>query len=122
MEKKRVYTIADEIGITSKELIAKLEELDIKVSSHMSTLTREEADIIVEMFKEEKAVKVKPKEKEVKKVDLVLEHTEHEEEPENKKSEKQDKKEKNKKQDKKESKNTGHIEIRKEEKQESRSG
>ncbi|MGP1488301.1 MAG: translation initiation factor IF-2 [Peptoanaerobacter stomatis] len=117
MEKKRVYTIADEIGITSKELIAKLEELDIKVSSHMSTLTREEADIIVEMFKEEKAVKVKPKEKEVKKVDLVLEHTEHEEEPENKKSEKQDKKEKNKKQDKKESKNTGHIEIRKEEKQ-----
>ena len=117
MEKKRVYTIADEIGITSKELIAKLEELDIKVSSHMSTLTREEADIIVEMFKEEKAVKVKPKEKEVKKVDLVLEHTEHEEEPENKKSEKQDKKEKNKKQDKKESKNTEHIEAKKEEKQ-----
>lgn len=117
MEKKRVYTIADEIGITSKELIAKLEELDIKVSSHMSTLTREEADIIVEMFKEEKAVKVKPKEKEVKKVDLVLEHTEHEEEPKNKKNEKQDKKEKNKKQDKKESKNTEHIEAKKEEKQ-----
>ncbi|MGP1597387.1 translation initiation factor IF-2 [Peptoanaerobacter stomatis] len=117
MEKKRVYTIADEIGITSKELIAKLEELDIKVSSHMSTLTREEADIIVEMFKEEKAVKVKPKEKEVKKVDLVLEHSDHEEEPKNKKNEKQDKKEKNKKQDKKESKNTEHIEAKKEEKQ-----
>lgn len=117
MEKKRVYTIADEIGITSKELIAKLEELDIKVSSHMSTLTREEADIIVEMFKEEKAVKVKPKEKEVKKVDLVLEHSDHEEEPKNKKNEKQDKKEKNKKQDKKESKNTEHIGAKKEEKQ-----
>ena len=117
MEKKRVYTIADEIGITSKELIAKLEELDIKVSSHMSTLTREEADIIVEMFKEEKAVKVKPKEKEVKKVDLVLERSDHEEEPKNKKNEKQDKKEKNKKQDKKESKNTEHIEAKKEEKQ-----
>ncbi|MGP1411202.1 MAG: translation initiation factor IF-2 [Peptoanaerobacter stomatis] len=117
MEKKRVYTIADEIGITSKELIAKLEELDIKVSSHMSTLTREEADIIVEMFKEEKAVKVKPKEKEVKKVDLVLEHSDQEEEPKNKKNEKQDKKEKNKKQDKKESKNTEHIEAKKEEKQ-----
>jgi translation initiation factor IF-2 len=117
LEKKRVYTIADEIGITSKELIAKLEELDIKVSSHMSTLTREEADIIVEMFKEEKAIKVKPKEKEVKKVDLVLEHSDHEEEPKNKKNEKQDKKEKNKKQDKKESKNTEHIEAKKEEKQ-----
>ena len=75
MEKKRVYTIADEIGISSKELISKLEELDIKVSSHMSTLTKEEADIIVEMFKEEKDIKkqeqlkeketIKKKEKEI---------------------------------------------------------
>ena len=62
MEKKRVYTIAEELGIPSKELIAKLEELDIKVSSHMSTLTIEEADIIVEMLKEESKPKTKPKE------------------------------------------------------------
>ena len=62
MEKKRVYTIAEELGIPSKELIAKLEELDIKVSSHMSTLTIEEADIIVEMLKEESKPKVKHKE------------------------------------------------------------
>ena len=62
MEKKRVYTIAEELGIPSKELIAKLEELDIKVSSHMSTLTIEEADIIVEMLKEEGKPKVKHKE------------------------------------------------------------
>ena len=33
MEKKRVYTIAEELGISSKELIAKLEELDIKCES-----------------------------------------------------------------------------------------
>jgi len=62
LEKKRVYTIAEELGIPSKELIAKLEELDIKVSSHMSTLTIEEADIIVEMLKEEGKPKVKHKE------------------------------------------------------------
>ena len=62
MEKKRVYTIAEELGIPSKELIAKLEELDIKVSSHMSTLTIEEADIIVEMLREESKPKTKPKE------------------------------------------------------------
>lgn len=62
MEKKRVYTIAEELGIPSKELIAKLEELDIKVSSHMSTLTIEEADIIVEMLREEGKPKVKHKE------------------------------------------------------------
>ena len=62
MEKKRVYTIAEELGIPSKELIAKLEELNIKVSSHMSTLTIEEADIIVEMLKEESKPKTKPKE------------------------------------------------------------
>jgi len=62
LEKKRVYTIAEELGIPSKELIAKLEELDIKVSSHMSTLTIEEADIIVEMLREEGKPKVKHKE------------------------------------------------------------
>lgn len=45
MEKKRVYTIAEELGIPSKELIAKLEELDIKVSSHMSTLTDRRAHV-----------------------------------------------------------------------------
>ena len=67
MEKKRVYTIAEELGIPSKELIAKLEELDIKVSSHMSTLTIEEADIIVEMLKEESKPKTGYKRKQGRK-------------------------------------------------------
>lgn len=71
MEKKRVYTIAEELGISSKELIAKLEELDIKVSSHMSTLTIEEAEIIVEMLREEKETKIiKQKEPKSKKIDI----------------------------------------------------
>ena len=71
MEKKRVYTIAEELGISSKELIAKLEELDIKVSSHMSTLTIEEAEIIVEMLREEKEAKIiKQKEPKSKKIDI----------------------------------------------------
>jgi translation initiation factor IF-2 len=71
LEKKRVYTIAEELGISSKELIAKLEELDIKVSSHMSTLTIEEAEIIVEMLREEKEAKIiKQKEPKSKKIDI----------------------------------------------------
>ena len=71
MEKKRVYTIAEELGISSKKLIAKLEELDIKVSSHMSTLTIEEAEIIVEMLREEKEAKIiKQKEPKSKKIDI----------------------------------------------------
>lgn len=50
MQKTRVYKIAQELNMTSKELIEKLEELDIKVTNHMSTLTFEEAEIILELL------------------------------------------------------------------------
>ena len=43
MQKTRVYKIAQELNMTSKELIEKLEELDIKVTNHMSSLSMEEA-------------------------------------------------------------------------------
>lgn len=38
MSKIRVHALAKEIGITSKELLLKLEELEISVKNHMSTL------------------------------------------------------------------------------------
>jgi len=120
LEKKRVYTIAEELGIPSKELIAKLEELDIKVSSHMSTLTIEEADIIVEMLREESKPKAKakeevkkeekPKEEEVKakegKKEQDLAKKEKHESKEDKVEEKKEEKaeEKNEKQSKKDKK------------------
>lgn len=56
MQKTRVYKIAQELNMTSKELIEKLEELDIKVTNHMSTLTFEEAEIILELLGDKKTV------------------------------------------------------------------
>lgn len=50
MQKKRVYEIAQVLGISSQELISMLDELDIKVTSHMNTLTNEEADLIIEVL------------------------------------------------------------------------
>lgn len=53
MTKKRVYQLATELNISSKELMEKLLELDIEVSSHMSTLETEECDLLFELFKDE---------------------------------------------------------------------
>lgn len=50
MQKKRVYEIAQELGISSQELIQELADLDIKVTSHMNTLSKDEADLIVEVL------------------------------------------------------------------------
>lgn len=61
MQKMRVYKIAQELGITSKELIEKLEELDIKVANHMSTLNDEEAELILELFGDQKEKKEEEK-------------------------------------------------------------
>ncbi|NBI07903.1 translation initiation factor IF-2 [Senegalia massiliensis] len=50
MAKKRVYELAKELEISSKELINKMKELNIEVSSHMSTIDDEEAKILKELF------------------------------------------------------------------------
>ncbi|WXR61753.1 translation initiation factor IF-2 [Peptostreptococcaceae bacterium AGR-M142] len=52
MSKTRVYNLAKELGISSKKLIEKLEELDIQVANHMSSISEEEADLIMELFNE----------------------------------------------------------------------
>lgn len=84
MQKTRVYMIARELGITSKELLEKLEELDIKVTNHMSTISSEEAGLIIELLtedgKQEEKAKIKPvsekkktkKEKEVENEELSM--------------------------------------------------
>ena len=53
MTKVRVYELAKELEITSKELIEKITDLDISVSSHMSSLKKEEATLIKSLIKEE---------------------------------------------------------------------
>ncbi|WP_236913905.1 translation initiation factor IF-2 [Clostridium sp. Cult2] len=56
MIKIRVYELAKELEMTSKELIEKMNELDIDISSHMSSLESEEAEMIRELFEEDKEV------------------------------------------------------------------
>ncbi|OHW62803.1 translation initiation factor IF-2 [Andreesenia angusta] len=48
--KIRVYELAKDLGLTSKDLIEKLKELDIKVGNHMSTLDEETVEILKELF------------------------------------------------------------------------
>ena len=43
--------------MTSKELVAKIKELDINISSHMSSLEKEEAEMIKELIEEERDLK-----------------------------------------------------------------
>ncbi|WP_026485879.1 translation initiation factor IF-2 [Caldanaerobius polysaccharolyticus] len=55
MSKMRVYTLAKELNISSKDLISKLLDLGVHVKNHMSTLEDEEVDMIVELVKETKS-------------------------------------------------------------------
>jgi len=57
MSKTRVYELAKELNISSKDLLSKLGDLDIKVKNHMSTLEDEEVELIKDLLTE------KPKEK-----------------------------------------------------------
>lgn len=55
-KKIRIYELAKELKITSKKLIQKIDDLDLDldVTSHMSTVDEEEAQFIKELIKEEK--------------------------------------------------------------------
>ncbi|MCR1898105.1 translation initiation factor IF-2 [Irregularibacter muris] len=53
MAKIRVYELAKKLNISSKELIAQLEDLDIRVVNHMSTLEAEQASLIMDLLKDE---------------------------------------------------------------------
>ncbi|MDI6604867.1 MAG: translation initiation factor IF-2 [Thermoanaerobacteraceae bacterium] len=57
MSKTRVYELARELNISSKDLILKLNELGIKVKNHMSTLEDEEVNLIVEILTDKHEVK-----------------------------------------------------------------
>ena len=53
MANVRIYEIAKDLEISSKELIEKINELDMDVTSHMSTLSEEDAELVKELIKEE---------------------------------------------------------------------
>lgn len=50
LSKLRVYQLAKKLGLSSKELIEKLADLDVEVNNHMSTLEDEEANLVMELF------------------------------------------------------------------------
>ena len=54
MTKIRVYELAKELNISSKELMNKIESLGLEVSSHMSSIDKEDADLIVDLLSESK--------------------------------------------------------------------
>ncbi|WZL74888.1 translation initiation factor IF-2 [Clostridiaceae bacterium 35-E11] len=62
MSKVRVYQLAKELGVTSKELINSLSEFDIEVSNHMSTIEDEAVDMMKELY----SIEVKDKKVEKK--------------------------------------------------------
>ena len=53
MTKLRVYELAKQVGISSKKLITILEELDITVKNHMSTIDSDTAKLVVDLIEEE---------------------------------------------------------------------
>ncbi|ABR48825.1 translation initiation factor IF-2 [Alkaliphilus metalliredigens QYMF] len=53
MSKVRVYQLAKELGVSSKELIIKLKDLSIEVGNHMSTLNDDDANLLIELFTED---------------------------------------------------------------------
>ncbi len=50
MKKIRVYELAKDLDISSKELIDKIQELGMEVSSHMSTVENEDAKLITSLL------------------------------------------------------------------------
>ncbi|OLS01762.1 translation initiation factor IF-2 [Tissierella creatinophila] len=61
MAKMRIYELAKELDISSKELMEKIEDLDINAKSHMSSLSGEETELIKELLgnEEEEIIKTK---------------------------------------------------------------
>lgn len=86
MQKTRVYKIAQELNMTSKELIEKLEELDIKVTNHMSSLSMEEAEVIIELLGDKREEKeenmTKTEVEDIKDIETIKEQPKQEIEPE----------------------------------------
>lgn len=71
MSKKRLYELAKELGLSSKELISKAKEANINVNNHMSNIESDEEKAIRELFvkKNDKKAENKAENKEKVNVD-----------------------------------------------------
>ena len=52
--KRPVYELAKELGLPAKKLVEEIKELGIVAKSHMSTLSKEEYELVKNLFLEEK--------------------------------------------------------------------
>jgi len=59
----RVYELAKQVGLSSKKLISILEDLDIRVKNHMSTLDNDTAKLVMDLIEEETGKSKKKTEK-----------------------------------------------------------
>ena len=64
MSKTRIYQLAKDLGVSSKEMIEKLKEFDIEVANHMSALDDDEAELIIEFYSDGGKVESIPVEEE----------------------------------------------------------
>ena len=53
VKKVRVYELAKELEISSKELMERMKELGLEVSSHMSTLEKEDAKLVTSLINDQ---------------------------------------------------------------------
>ncbi|MGT2832363.1 translation initiation factor IF-2 [Streptococcus halotolerans] len=61
MSKKRLYEIAKEVGVASKEVVAKAQELGLAVKSHASSVEASDAERLTAAFKGKAALKATEK-------------------------------------------------------------
>ncbi|WP_372993993.1 translation initiation factor IF-2 [Lutispora sp.] len=71
MSKKRLYELAKELGLSSKELISKAKEANIIVNNHMSNIESHEEKIIRDMFAKKNDIKSGSKENTINSPDSV---------------------------------------------------
>lgn len=69
----RIYKLAEELGIKCKQLLEKLQELNIDVKSHVSTIDDETYRIVLEELKEDESIEQLRKEKEEEEANPILE-------------------------------------------------
>ena len=62
MQKMRIYEIAKQAKMSTKELMNILEQLDIKAKSHMSNLENNELNLVLEYLNLDNLIEKNPKE------------------------------------------------------------
>ena len=50
LSKTRIHELAKQLNVNSKDLMEKLEEFGIEANSHMSTISEDDAALIIEYY------------------------------------------------------------------------